>query len=40
MKEIYFEIKIYGKSTTHTEDELIDLIYELLSDKAEPYSVE
>lgn len=34
-KENYFEIKIIGKSTTHTEQDLIDLLYELLKDKAE-----
>jgi len=34
-KENYFEIKVWGKSTTHTEQEITDLIYELLKDKAE-----
>ncbi len=35
MEEKFFEIKIVGKSTTHEEWEIIDLIYNLLSDKAE-----
>jgi hypothetical protein len=34
-KEHFFEIKIVGKSTTHTEAEIIDDIYEFLKDKAE-----
>lgn len=34
-EEKYFEIKIVGKSTTHTEREIIDAIYQVLKDKAE-----
>lgn len=34
-KENYFNINIIGKSTTHTETEIIDVIYETLRDKAE-----
>lgn len=33
-EENYFEITIKGKSTIHTEQEIIDLIYDLLKDKA------
>ena len=34
-KENFFEIKIIGKSTMYTEEELVDLLYEFLKDKAE-----
>ena len=35
MEEKFFEIKIIGKSTIHEEWEITDMIYNLLSDKAE-----
>jgi hypothetical protein len=34
-KENYFEIKIWGKSTIYNESEIVDMIYELLKNKAE-----
>jgi hypothetical protein len=34
-KENYFEIKITGKSTLYDEQEITDLLYEFLKDKAE-----
>lgn len=33
--EYFFELKIEGSSTIYTEEELIDLLYEFLKDKAE-----
>lgn len=34
-EEHFFEFKIWGKSTTHDEAELRDLLYEFLKGKAE-----
>lgn len=34
-KENFFDIRITGKSTVMAEDEIVDLIYEKLKDKAE-----
>ncbi|MBA7647022.1 hypothetical protein ES703_54791 [subsurface metagenome] len=34
-KENYFDIRIRGSSTIYTEQELTDLLYEFLKNKAE-----
>lgn len=39
-KENYFDVRIQGKSTLYTEQEIIDLLYEFLKDKAEYQIVE
>lgn len=38
-KEHYFEIKLKGKSKKYTEEELRDLLYEFLKDKAELFMI-